>query len=356
MEANSIISEIWNTKQSWLLENGNVILLSKNFPESIAFATSGSSGTPKYIAHHRDGLLHSAQHVNDYLEVTSKSIWGLVLPWWHVGGFGVIVRSIKANCGLQIYQEKWNPHIFSQWLNETKVTHLSLVPTQVYDLVKNGLYAPKLIIAIAVGGGKIDETIGQEARNLGWPILSSYGMTEAGSQIATQPLSSLNKSFSSSPIEILPHWKIRVDDDDRFSIKGKSLYHGEIVNGFYTSRNDNWHETSDHGLLENNKISITRRTDQIVKILGELVNPIAIEDQLVQLGLTINSFAVITRKDARNENQLILIYENLESIHVEKILNTYNQHAQGFERIHKSSHIEKIPRSSLGKILRKEII
>ena len=79
-------------------------------------------------------------------------------------------------------------------LADRGVTHTSLVPTQVHDLVKADLRAPETLKAIVVGGGHLDAATGRLARTLGWPVLASYGMTEAASQIATQTLERPSRS------------------------------------------------------------------------------------------------------------------------------------------------------------------
>ena len=157
----------------------------------VLFETSGSTGTPKWIALSKDALLASASAVNAHLGVTKSSCWGLALPAHHVGGFGVAARAFAAGCAFREFGKKWNPAEFTIWLGENQVTHTSLVPTQVHDLVSAELRAPESLAAIVVGGGRLDEATGQAARNLGWPVLASYGMTEAASQIATQAPASL---------------------------------------------------------------------------------------------------------------------------------------------------------------------
>ncbi|MES2474668.1 MAG: AMP-binding protein, partial [Verrucomicrobiota bacterium] len=149
----------------------------------VLFETSGSTGSPKWIALSKEALLISAQAVNAHLQVTKHSCWGLALPTHHVGGFGVAARAWQAGCRMAVFAGKWNPSLFREEMAAHQVTHTSLVPTQVHDLVQAKLAAPASLRAIVVGGGHLDEATGQAARDLGWPVLASYGMTEACSQI-----------------------------------------------------------------------------------------------------------------------------------------------------------------------------
>ncbi len=109
-------------------------------------------------------------------------------------------RAFAAGCGFSEFGRRWDAPAFAAWLAENQVTHTSLVPTQVHDLVAAGVQAPVSLRAIVVGGGHLDAATGRAARALGWPVLASYGMTEAASQIATQGLDSLKTLYQPAPL------------------------------------------------------------------------------------------------------------------------------------------------------------
>ena len=69
------------------------------------------------------------------VEAFINSVWGLALPLHHVGGLGVLARAYDIGCELEIFDQPWQEHDFVRWLETFEVTHTSLVPTQVYDLV-----------------------------------------------------------------------------------------------------------------------------------------------------------------------------------------------------------------------------
>ena len=118
----------------------------------VLFETSGSSGTPKWVALSKPALLASAAAVNRHLDVNTRSRWGLALPLHHVGGFGVAARAYQAGAEMSIYPGKWNAADFRAWLDRENITHTSLVPTQVHDLVSANLVSPTPLRTIVVGG------------------------------------------------------------------------------------------------------------------------------------------------------------------------------------------------------------
>jgi O-succinylbenzoic acid--CoA ligase len=263
----------------------------------------------------------------------------------------------ESGCRLVEFGRKWNAAEFAAWLAHSGATHLSLVPTQVHDLVAAGLRAPGSLRAIVVGGGVLADATGRAARELGWPVLASYGMTETASQVATQGMELLDSPYHSLPIALLPCWDARVDDEGRILLKGEALFSGMLVPGEvgwkYEERRNEWHVTSDAGRLEGRDLFLAGRADARVKILGELVDPVAVEAELLALSSR-GDFAVVAVPDVRAGNRLVLVHENDVSGFAE-VLAAYHSTCPGFRRISACLPVGRIPRSPLGKPLRKEL-
>ncbi|HVJ47120.1 MAG TPA: AMP-binding protein [Luteolibacter sp.] len=333
------------------------------FPEldgHVLFQTSGSTGNPKWIALPKSALLLSAACVNRHLQVTEDSRWGLALPLHHVGGFGVATRAFEAACEMKMFPGRWNAAAFHEWLGKNEVTHTSLVPTQVHDLIAADLHAPATLKAIVVGGGRLAEEQGKAARSLGWPVLASYGMTEACSQIATQPLDLLDSPYQIGNIPLLDIWDARSGDEGILEISGPSLFSGALVRGDsgwnYVARSSDWHRTSDRVRLDGRLLSPLGRADAIVKVLGELVDPEEIERELIGYSdgkLIPGTFAVVALPDERAEHRLIPIFEKtVDPELVLNVLSRYQTHALGYRRLQPPLFTEVIPRNELGKIQR----
>lgn len=325
----------------------------------VLFETSGSSGNPKWVALSKTALLASATAVNRQLRVTAESCWGLALPLNHVGGFGVAARAYEAGCGIETFDRRWNPEAFRDWVDSAGVTHTSLVPTQVHDLVKADLTSPASLIAMVVGGGHLDPATGQAARNLGWPVLASYGMSEAGSQIATQILELPDMPYHSAPIPLLPIWQAETGGDGLLSIAGPALFSGYVIDGNFVPRASEWHLTSDRVALEDGCITPLGRADTRVKVLGELVDPESIERELIALSegrLMPGTFAVIAVPDARAGNALVPVFESpADPEFIDSVLGLYAKQAAGFRRLGTARVIDRFPRSGLGKLRRSEL-
>lgn len=360
MDANSLVtSEFWQSEESHALLYRRITPVSDLPCPSLVFATSGSTGKARHMVLSKTGLLLSAAVVNEHLQADASSVWGLCLPWWHVGGMGVIARVYQAGAIFSLGPARWQVEDCVRWLRDEAVTHLSLVPTQVHDLVAAGHRAPSSLRAVVVGGGRLEPDLGRRARDLGWPVLASYGMTEAGSQIATQDLSALKQSYTSEPLPILPCWNVRTTEQGILEISGPVLFHGEMIGEadawHYEPRLGEWYQTQDCGDVIDGQLRLRHRADAIVKVLGELVDPTAIESHLALAGLPVGRFAVIAVADARREHRLVLVHEALDARLIESALASYHDSCPGYARIANHQSITLFPRSDLGKILRREL-
>jgi O-succinylbenzoic acid--CoA ligase len=329
----------------------------------VLFETSGSSGNPKWIALSKQALQASAAAVNRHLEISASSCWGLVLPLHHVGGFGVAARAFQAGCRLEAHEGRWDAASFASWVADREITHTSLVPTQVHDLVAGGHRAPSCITAIVVGGGCLDELTGCAARALGWPVLASYGMTEACSQIATQKPFPLDVPYLPVPLPLLPIWQAQVGVDQRLLISGSALFAGYIVRSdgrwIYQPRAGEWFESADRVMIGEGGLTPLGRADLLVKVLGELVDPEMIERELMEISngrLGYGMLAVVAMPDARAEHVLVPVFEaGVDPESIRYILNEYHLRAPGFRRLRAAVVLTSIPRSPLGKPRRAEI-
>lgn len=250
---------------------------------TIAFATSGSSGSPpKAILFTRQALEICARGALEHLHA-ERGDWCCPLPSWHVGGAMIYLRAGLAGTTVHAPEGRWNPQAYAELMENSGAWWSSLVPTQVIDLVRAGIRAPASARCIIVGGGSLDMETGKRARALGWPVVQSYGMTESGSQLAT---ALPGEPYHTDRLSILPHWEVSTDAQGRARFRGAGKLCGRLVtqdNGDFLLEHipaDDWWTTQDLVRLEGRLLTFLRRADRLVKILGELVDPDAVQDAL----------------------------------------------------------------------------
>jgi len=318
---------------------------------SILFQTSGSSGSRKWVVHTRESILESAKLVTKHLKLTPKDNWFLAIPINHVGGFGILARSHYSGCSITHYNEKWNAQKAISIMHREQVTLSSFVPAQVVDIVNDRLECPSSVRAVIVGGGRLDHVLKLKAVSLGWPILESYGMTETGSQIATQ------RSSSDDSLALINGWEVKVNPQGILEIKGKGLMKGYIVSRgdqfeLSTPFDENgWFETTDQvELLGDSKyIKFISRNDRAVKILGELVNLDELESNLKK---TSNTDILIV--EIPNERRGYSLYPIIERCSHDK-LDIEQLNLSGLHRLEPLIVCDSFPRNTMGKLDRSRL-
>lgn len=326
----------------------------------LLFQTSGTEGEPKWCGLSREAMQISARAVNAHLDATARDRWLIALPMHHVGGFSILARCFAGGGSWARMNGKWDAARFAELCRTEAITLTSLVPAQVFDLVRAGLHAPPSLRAVVVGGAALDRDLGTSARALGWRVLQSYGMTETASQVATEPLAHLDEGFDPDRLEVLDGWDLRCDAEGRLMIRGSAL-----ASGYALRREGAWHwEAIDReaGLRTRDRVDLWSdgsrrflrflgRDAEFVKVLGELVNLAALQRRLDALGSGRPPASALIRpvRDERTGSRLLLVGP-IPIDELEELRSRFNATAQGFERLGEVRSIAAIPRTAMGKI------
>lgn len=307
-------------------------------------ATSGTSGAIKLVALSKEAILASAAAVNAHLDAQSSDVWSRVLPSFHVGGIGIEARAHLT--GSRVEGFDWDPQRFARG----GFSLSSLVPAQVKDLIAATLRAPAGLRAIVVGGGKLPDDLHDAARELGWPLLPSYGLSEAASQVATATL-------ESKALRILSHLRVRIDEG-RIALSGGSLltgyahFDGEGRAVFVDPKIDGWFVTEDRGEVEEGVLRVYGRSRDFVKIGGESVDLVRLDRVLEDVRGPVDA-AIVAVPDDRLGH---VIHVATTAADAQAIVDAFNARVLPFERIRAVHRVDSIPRTPLGKLRRHELL
>lgn len=321
------------------------------------FQTSGSEGKRKWVGLTKEALRVSARAVNAHFGITGRDHWLLALPTHHVGGFGVLARAHLSVSKVTRLEGKWSAAAFASLCKDSGATLASLVPTQVFDLVSARLAAPQTMRVILVGGGAMSAELEEAALQLGWPVRRTYGMTETASQVATQ-------TKEKSELEVLPIWMLQTDAEGVLTVRGDALAQGYAVNnrGIWC-----WEPISaETGLRTRDRASIWHdggrqflrfmgREASTIKILGELVALGPIQERLealrLELGIHSGEAVICDVPDLRKEARLVLVVSEIDDADAARLQKGLNATLRPFESVDVVRHVDRIPRSELGKVL-----
>lgn len=330
-------------------------------------STSGSSGILKLAALSKKAILHSAAAVNRHLECHVSDIWINPLPFFHIGGLAIEARGYLGGGKVVksgISGGRWDPHQFVAQITEVKATLTALVPTQLFDLVKEGLRAPACLRAIVIGGGALSEVVYERAVNLGWNVLPSYGSTECASQVATAPLYSW-KEGRFPLLQPLDHMQIAVNDEGVLQICGESLltYYGfpDLSKGIFRLKDpkvNGWLTTEDRAILKNGCIQTIRREGHYVKIGGESVDLLRLDKILEEVRLSLHNYcdmSIFAMPDERLGHVIHLAIAAESMNDIDLLLKAFHERVHPYECIRQVHYVTHIPRTCSQKVIRHQI-
>jgi len=239
--------------------------------------TSGSTGTPKAVLHSYGNHYYNALGSNTNLPLAPGDRWLLDLPLYHVGGLGILFRSLLAGSTV-VMPDQGEP--LDAVLSRYEITHLSVVVTQLHRLLQQpeSVRYPALGY-ILLGGSPVPLKLLERAAARGLPVFASYGCTEMASQVATTgPGSTTAQRLTSG--KLLPHRRLRIGEEGEIQLAGETLFMGYVDGGKVRRpmTGDGWFATGDLGRVdENGYLTVIGRRDNRFFSGGETIHPEEIE-------------------------------------------------------------------------------
>lgn len=335
---------------------------SPDLPGHIWISTSGTTGRLKLTALSKAAFRASAAAVNEHLDAGSADVWACVLPHFHVGGLGIHARATLKES--RVIDLAWDPHNFHRTCVSEQVTLSALVPAQLSDLVRGRLSSPPSLRAMIIGGGALLPSLYDDARELGWPILPSYGMTETCSQVATARLSSLQDA-AMPPMTLLSHVQAR-SIEGRLAFRGPSLLTGYASFDserptFRDPKNDEgWFVSEDRGSVfadgDANVLLPEGRGTDYIKIGGEAVD-LARLDRILEnlLRSRFDTDAALIAVPDQRLGHVLHLAVTAEGAVAEKLAAEFAAAVLPYERPRAVHTVPEIPRSPLRKLLRAKL-
>lgn len=208
--------------------------------------TSGSTGVPKRMQVSKEKMLNSARMTVEFLKLQAKDTAYLCMPLQYIAGKMMVVRALQAGLDLIVREPCGRPLQPLLEDNESAPVFAAMIPMQVYNTLqasKEASNAEKMsackkdtldvtvhgetpsskdaadpnqiekssslaqqeermlkdIKQLIIGGGAIDDNLGQSLLGFPHAVWSTYGMTETLSHIALRRLSGAEASLWYTP-------------------------------------------------------------------------------------------------------------------------------------------------------------
>lgn len=246
--------------------------------------TSGTEGEPKAVELSVQGFEAHSKASAKRLPTASDDRWLLTLTPAHVGGLSIVLRT-HFQGGTLVVPANPIPKNLTRIVDTHRITHLSLVPTQLRTWMEESPRPPKSLRCVLIGGATCPPELEKAAKGNGWPIRTTYGLTETSSQVATQTAESPVGSVGPA----LPGVEIAVDGppgtNGPIRVKSPSLMLRYLGDEALTRAAvaDGWFTTPDVGRIdENGNLWILGRRDDMIVSGGENIDPHEVEQVLAR--------------------------------------------------------------------------
>ena len=334
---------------------------------SIVF-TSGSEGSPKGAVLTFGNHYYNALASNENIRLDRGDCWLAALPFYHVGGMAILFRTALAGCSAYI-TGAFDAEQINRLIDDEKITHVSLVPTMLESLLSERNMKPfsDSLKVILLGGGPIPDSMIKTTRRLSLPVLTTYGMTEAASQICTMSPDDPKEKLSSSG-RPLKHCEARIIGDDEkavganvegdIAIRGRIVFKGyleEESDGTFDS--DGWFRTEDIGCFdEYGYLYVKDRKQDMFISGGENIYPSEIEKAALTFP-GISDCAVIAVDDRKwGKRPVLFVKSGNVEFNISELRSYLEIHLSRILLPDAIIEIDELPRKSIGKIDRERLI
>jgi O-succinylbenzoic acid--CoA ligase len=334
--------------------------------QAIVF-TSGTTGKPKGAQITFGNHFWSAVGSSWRIGVLPDDRWLLTLPLYHVGGLSIVFRSALYGTGI-VLQDSFDAEQVWHAVETQGVTLVSLVPTMLYRLLeaRPGQPLPPSTRLVLLGGAAASPDLINRCKALNIPVATTYGLTEACSQVATMLPEDVRRKLGSVGKPLM-FTTVRIADEQGNSLPPRE--HGEIVvsgptvmKGYYdetesaTLRNGELY-TGDIGYMdgEGDLWLLQRRSDLIVSG-GENVYPVEVETILRQHPAIAEICVVgVPSEEWGQQVAAAVVLKPDMTVTSEELDAFCRQHLAGYKCPRKYVFVAELPQTTLGKVSRQQV-
>jgi acyl-CoA synthetase (AMP-forming)/AMP-acid ligase II/acyl carrier protein len=339
--------------------------------DAFILLTSGSTSWPKTVPLTHASVCLSASNVGAVLALKPRDRLLSVLPLFHGHGLISGVLAALAAGSSVVCTPGFDATKFFGWLTEFRPTWYTAVPAihqallSAADAHKRTARRSTLRLVRSASTTLSPEMVGELEALFGVPVIDTYGMTEAATQIAANPLQRRKPGSVGQPagaeIAILDSKGRRMPSGKRgeIALRGPTITRGYDNDAAATvsAFRDGWFRTGDLGYLDaDGYLFIVGRIKEVIHKGGQKVAPAEVEAALLshpdvieaavfpvahaRLGADVAA-AVVLRKDAK--------------VNAQRLRDFARERLAGFKVPGLIRMVPEIPKGAGGKIKRGEL-
>jgi len=342
---------------------------------SIMLYTSGTTSKPKGVPRrHRAERAAGVAHVAQNLYRRGERTLG-VMPLYHTMGVRSLI-SMSLIGGTFVCLPRYDPRQALALIEAEKIDNLYLVPTLYHDLVRHDAFAKANISTVrklGFAGASMTDGLLRKLDELFKPELfvNHYGSSEIYTFTIDQNANA--KPGSAGKAGINQHIRVvklnarsvtQIADVDEEGEIIALLASDEAFEGYWRrpdadvkSLRDGWYFTGDTGFMDRDgDLFVTGRVDDMIITGGENVSPVEIESCL-SLHPAVSEVAVVGLPDEK-WGRIVAAFVKRNAPVTESDLEQFCQTSglANFKRPRRFVFVDAIPKSPVGKLLRRLLI
>ncbi|WP_398467372.1 long-chain-fatty-acid--CoA ligase [Tardiphaga sp.] len=339
--------------------------------------TSGSTGGPKACIHTHRSLMHTAAGMTYWHGLLPGDVALGAAPMYHVSGLCHAVTSpIFAGAAIAIIP-RWDRTMVIEAIEKYGVTHASLPPTAIIDLLSAPDIAERKLSTIrrvSSGGAAMPEAVWARLKELlGVTFLEAYGMTETAATTHLNPPEAPRARclgipfFGTRSLIVDPETleEVPVGEAGEIVICGPQLFQGywnrseDTEKAFITVGGRRYLRSGDIGYTDNDGyFYMTDRAKRMINASGLKVWPTEVESVLYAHPGVLEACVVATPDSYRGETVKGLIVRRADSeaaLTESGLIAWCRERMAAYKYPRVIEFVDALPKSPAGKILWKEL-
>lgn len=320
--------------------------------------TSGTAGNAKGVALTYGNFWASASASALNLGLDPSDRWLACLPLNHVGGLSIPIRSAIYGTTVELHSH-FSPKVINMAVRSGEVTLLSVVPTMLRRMLNaDDRSFGSSLRAVLVGGGPVSPVLLERATERGLPVVQTYGLTEACSQVTTLAPSEAMSHLGSAGRALLSA-EVRVDasvgEAGEILIRGPAVTTGYYRNPEATDAafSDGWLQTGDIGFLDKDGfLTVLDRRDDVIVSGGENVYPAEVEAALLAYP-GIEAAAVVGISDDEWGQRVVAAVVSQLPVELDRLEPLLRSRLAGYKIPVAIERFDALPVTSSGKVQRR---
>jgi acyl-CoA synthetase (AMP-forming)/AMP-acid ligase II len=336
--------------------------------------SSGTTGRAKGVILTHRNLVANLVQFGSLTHVSSDSVILAVLPFFHIYGMTVMMNNGIHKRATVVTMPRMDLPEFLRIIADHKVSYVYIAPPIAVALAKHPVvdqYDLSSIEIIFSGAAPLDAELGQAvAKRLGTRVRQGYGMTEL-SPVSHSMREEDDDADLNSVGVALPNIECKLVDPDtgeevgpggrgELWVKGPNVMSGYLNNAEATAitlDDEGYLHTGDVATVTDDGVfTIVDRVKELIKYKGYQVPPAELEALLLTNDKVADA-AVIGVRDAEGEEvpKAYVVRQSGAELTEDEVMSFVADRIAPHKKVRVVEFIDEIPKSSSGKILRKDL-